>query len=204
MFAGGLGAGIVVAVLEYFLQFRRERWVRKKEFLEHQLQLYGPAYCLVAQNRDAFDRSRKINKAGTEEYSGKANVSGEDIKKMIEVSNEHITQTVRENNEKFFDLLNKNLHFLDPDDVTLVIQFFRDYRYLQVESSEDKGTELPLGVALRLERISFMRPELIDRIERKFHKKQTEYRHMLEIKSRINLLEKLWQWLKSKIGKKEN
>jgi hypothetical protein len=191
LLAGGLGAGVVIAIVEYILGFRRERWLRRKEFLEQQLQLYGPAYCLVAQNRDAFDRYNEIHKAGEEQYSGRADARGEDISKTIEVANEHIWQTVEQNNERLFDMLNKNLHFLDPDDVDLIVQFFKDYRFLQVETSRDKGTELPLSIAQKLDSISFTRPELIDKIEQKFRKKQDEYRHMLKIENRVNLVKRL-------------
>lgn len=176
--AGGAGAGVTVALVESWLHFGRERWQRRKEFLEHQLHLYGPAYALIAQNRDAFDRIRKIH-ASSEKHHRGVSGAGEAVDDTIEVGNQHIREVVEPNNVRLERLFNDNLHFVDPGDIELVTQFLHDMNNARVEANRGKGPKLPMSIKLDLPLISFMRPELIERFERQFRAKQAELRRML-------------------------
>ncbi|MBI4355922.1 MAG: hypothetical protein HY597_05720 [Candidatus Omnitrophica bacterium] len=173
-----LASGVVAAATTATLQFRSVRWERRKEFLEHQLRLYGPAYALIAQNRDAFERIKSIHVQGEKRLSGVIGAE-KDIDATIAVANEHIRRIVLSNNEILEDMLKKNLHFIDPDDIQLVTQFFHDMANLKVETSADVGTKLPLLMALDLPNISFMRPGLIECFEQRFRQKQVQFREML-------------------------
>ncbi len=173
-----LGLGICTAAVQSWLQFRREQWQRRKEFLEHQLQVYGPAYALISQNRDAFNRIRQIHEVSQQKYSGVIGAT-EDVEKTFQIANEHIYQVVEENNVKLDKLFNANLHWLDPKDIDLVTQFLHDRNNARVEYAKRGGAKLPPTVAMDLPSISFIRPELIQRFEARFRAKQGELQTLL-------------------------
>lgn len=189
LFATFFSGSFVGSLLQNYFQSKKEKLERKTQFLEQQLRLYGPLYSLVVQNEDAFGRIEEIRNVAKKEFTGRVSddprfkgqeTRTDEIEQTIDVQNAHIKETVLVNNEKMSQLLSENLQLVDPDDIELVTQFFRDYNYYKVEVPEDKGTRLPVLIALNISEISFMRPELIDRVKQKFVVKHHEFRKYLE------------------------
>jgi len=188
LFLTFLSGSFAGSLLQNYFQSRKDKIETRRRFLESQLQLYGPLYSLVVQNEDAFRRIEEIRNVAKKEFSGgvsdaprfKAQETRTDeIEQTIDVQNAHVRETVLVNNGKIFNILSKKLHLVDPDDIGLVTEFFRDYNYYKVEVPEDKGTKLPLLIAINIDQISFMRPEFIDRVKQKFDAKQRELKKFL-------------------------
>jgi len=160
-----LSSGLAVAGAEAWLRFHYDQRYRRKEYLGHQLQLYGPIFALTAQNRDTFGRVNSILDQG--------NATD------VAVANSHIRQVIIPNCDRVEEELRKNPHFLDPEDIPLVIQFFHHQNNRRVEGSSGKGTTLSIQLVRELGRISYMPPQFIERFEQKFQTKQKQPREML-------------------------
>lgn len=153
-----------------------ERRKRKLDDIGTQLEkLYAPLYCLIVQNESAFERFREIMQKGGEIYSSRQSPT-EDVKPTIETANEHINKTVMSNNERIYELVNKNFHLLDDEDVELMESFLKDHNRLNVEVDErTKEIKLPLTVSINIKPVSYGRPELINRVKKRFFEKRQEY-----------------------------
>lgn len=206
LFLSFLSGSFVGSLLQNYFQSKKDRLERTRKFLEQQLRLYGPLYSLVVQNEDAFRRIEEIRDVAKKEFSGRVSAEPrfkaqetrtDEIEQTIDVQNAHIKQTVLVNNGEIFKILADNLHLVDPDDIELVTQFFRDYNYYKVEVPEDKGTKLPPLIAINIGQISFMRPELIDRVKQKFASKQRELRKILKVQRQSFLLKLIKKYFRN-------
>ncbi len=179
--SAAIGAGLVVALIDWFRTARRDKAERRVAQLSEQIQhLYGPIYYLVTLNKAFFDLSRDVQKAGSRVFSGKTWSSSSQpvitkmIDETIQVSNQYI-QMVVENNEKIMAILDSNIHLATIDDVGNITAFVRDYYRLKVETTttmrnaeRKEEPHLPLQVVLELPRISFLDPKFIAFIERRY------------------------------------
>ena len=189
LLGSAIGAGIIVTLMEYWLGMRRERWQKKRDSLEHQLLLYGPAYCLIFQIHDAIKRAREIERVAEKVQEEKTyavepgswtpeqmNAWWQDFMKVEGVWQSYLKDIVNVSRKCLYERLRDNLHFLDPDDVELARQFFQDYNFAQVEKPE----ALPQGVAPRLEPYYLIRPDFEKQIEEKFKAKRQELLEMVQ------------------------
>lgn len=187
VFLGGLLSGGIGGILvnRWFIA-RAEKRQRKLEFIKRQLQdLYGPLYFLTSQNSRLFGLARQIHKAYQEEYVDKQ-YSQEELaqervtqgaEKAIEISNQYIQQT-KEYNRRIQDLLRKNYHLVDPDDIELLSEHLTDFTRMET-AVDESGLQMPMEIYKHLGGISFMRPQFIELIEKRFLAKQQERKELL-------------------------
>jgi len=190
--SAAIGAGLIVALIDWFRTYRRERRERHISVLRKQIQhLYGPIYCLVLQNKTCFQSSADISKAAKEVYSGKnwtpsaQKTVEKEINNTIDIQNKYIEPVMR-NNEKIMNILDNNIHFAEIEDYAKFAIFIKDYHRLQIETginlkreketdgaNRDKG--LPFPVAMKLPEISFMDPNFTEMVENRFREIKNEY-----------------------------
>jgi hypothetical protein len=102
----------------------------------------------------------------------------EEINNIITTGSNYVTP-VSEVNEKIKELLDLNFAYIDPDDVTLFMDFFYEH-YLRGKT-ETREHPIPLEVHMEMGDISFLRPEFIKRVEMKFLKKQRKLRSKIKL-----------------------
>ena len=89
----------------------------------------------------------------------------------IDVGNTYIERVVK-NNERVMDILEKNWHLVDADDVEVLSHFQVDYTRYHVEAKGPGRKDVPLPVVMKLGPIPFMHPDVIARVRETFRKKR--------------------------------
>ena len=191
--SAAIGAGLIVAFIDWLRTYRRERRERHISVLREQIQhLYGPIYYLVQQNKTCFQASDDISKAAKEEYSGKnwapsaLKTVEKEIKNTIDTQNEYVELVMR-NNEKIMNILNNNMHLAELEDYEKFSIFIKDYFRLQIETGKilkekkeadetNSDQKLPIAVVLKLPEISFMDPNFAYMVEKRFREIKNEYK----------------------------
>lgn len=177
-----LGGGLVVALLGWFKDYLSERKARKISILQDQLQkLYGPLEFFSSQNESFFNLNEKILRAYLDEFGGKNWAHDEETQRIlkenrtttIDVANAYV-RLVTTNNDKILEILRNNYAHIDPDDIDIFAQFIVDYNRLKTETAYDGGPQIPPEIYNRMGSISFMRPEFMHRIKKKFNAKKKE------------------------------
>jgi len=183
-----LGGGTVSALINWMLINFSDKKDRKIKFLDEQIiKLYGPLYYLVIQSEKLFQLNNKFIEAFNKEYVIK-NWSMEKYTKEIltnettitlETANKYI-RLVEKNNEKMKDIIDKSFYLLDPDDIDVVMVFFEHYTRLDIEKDTDGKITIPFQIYTHIGDISFLSPEIIEKIKKKFLNKKQKIEKLLK------------------------
>lgn len=183
-----LGGSAAAAVITILYQEKSTSRQRQMEFLNTQLRnLYGPLYFFTSQNERLFKLSRKILGAYNAEFIDKqwAEESMNDVRKeanaTIDLSNEYVQMVVK-NNVKVIEILQKNWQLIDWDDIPIFSQFQVDFiRFkTEVEEKAQRGTRTTFLVHEHLGNISYMRPDMIKRVEDKWEVKRNQIASLMK------------------------
>jgi hypothetical protein len=182
-----LGGGLVAGLLDWWRAARSERRSRRIEFVRLQLQeLYGPLQFFASCNAELFELIDKLLKAYNQEYV-KRQWSRDQatqyqvrqaVSQTIDIANQYIEQ-VKENNEHILTILKNRYSLIEPTDVEVFRQFIVDYTRLKTEI-EGGRLKTPFEIYQHLGSISFMRPEFIKAVDKRFNEKRAELDKLLD------------------------
>ena len=96
----------------------------------------------------------------------------------LDIANQYIEQ-VKENNEHIMAILESHYSLIEPADIEICTQFIVDYTRLKTETDES-GLKTPFEIYQHLGNISFMRPEFIEAVDKRFKEKKTELEKLLK------------------------
>ncbi len=191
LLGGGIGAALVTALFQIWYSMRQSEF----QIIQNQLSgLYGPLYYFTCLNKAMFDLYNKYHVAYDKEHKDKniAPEAAEDFQKeavaMLEEANSYINTEVMQNNEKIIVLLENNWHLIDSDDVEIFSRFQIDISRLK--RAEDQTLRTALSIKKHIGSVSFMRPEMIDRVKEKWSLKR----------KRVEQLTKGWSLFRRTIG----
>lgn len=186
LLGGGAVGGVVVGVLNLLNTNRLERKRKRIEFIRLQLQeLYGPLQFLTSCNAQLFKLTNKlheaynaeyVNKKWSEEYNTQERVT-QGALQTIDISNEYVKQAV-DNNGHILEVLTNHYSLIEPADAEVFAQFVVDYTRSKTEHSAS-GLKMPLEIYHHLGDVSFMRPEFIAAVDKRFKEKQAELEKLL-------------------------
>ena len=183
-----LGGGFVAGLLDWWRAARSERKTRRIEFITLQLQeLYGPLQFFASCNAKLFELSDRFQKAYTQEYVEKQysrqqatrNWLKQATSQTLDIANQYIEQ-VKENNEHILAILESRYSLIEPADIEVCAQFIVDYTRLKTETDESGRLKTPFEIYQHLGDISFMRPEFIKAVDKRFNEKKAELDKLLE------------------------
>lgn len=179
-----LGGGLVVGLINLWHSSRQERKRRRIESMRSELQeLYGPLQFFTSSNSQLFKLADKLHEAYTREYVDKrwsdsaSERVNKDAQQTLDLSNQYIRQAV-ENNGHIVEILTRNYALIEPDDAEVFAQFIVDYSRGKTEYGES-GLKTPLEIYEHLGSVSFMRPEFIGAVDRRFKAKKAELKNLL-------------------------
>lgn len=179
-----LGGGLVVGLLNLWHTNRQEHKRRRIESIRSELEeLYGPLQFFTSANSQLFNLADKLNEAYTDEYVNKrwSDSARESVREAaqqtLDLSNQYIKQVV-ENNRHILEILTRNYALIDPDDTEVFAQFIVDYTRGKTEYGES-GLKTPFEIYERLGSVSFMRPEFITAVDKRFKAKKAELKKLL-------------------------
>ena len=177
-----LGGGIAVAIIEWIRKIAAEKESRKIEYLSIQLKnLYGPLYCFSSYAEQLFELSNNIQKLYKTEYEdqkwSQEKTTQENIE--IETTNTRNISTsyilkVKSNNCVLQKIIEENYSYIDLDDIDIFQNFIRNITRYKTEYDESDNLLLPHRIFIKLDNISFLRPEFIERVRFKYNMKQKE------------------------------
>jgi hypothetical protein len=172
-----LGGGMAVAVGNWIHAGSVARREKTVAHIGAQLkELYGPLYYFTNQNARLFDLCHKFDEAYTAEISSKnwspdtrtqASVN-EEASATIAISNEYI-RCVEKNNDSVANLLEREWHLIDSDDIEDFSAFLVHHVRLKTEYGGSLKT--PFMVYKHVGAISYMPPAMLERVESKFRAK---------------------------------
>jgi hypothetical protein len=183
-----LGGGLVTALLNWWSSARSERKKRRIEFIRSQLQeLYGPLQFFTSCNAQLFELNRNFHEAYTHEYIGKQwsreyntrDRVSQAASQTIDIANQYVEQVV-ENNEHILEILMSHYSLIEPADIEAFAQFIVHYTRLKTEIDEAGRLKTPFEIYQHLGDISFMRPEFIESVDRRFREKKAELERLLK------------------------
>ena len=96
----------------------------------------------------------------------------------IGISNEYIQQVV-ENNERILEILTNHYSFVDPADTEIFARFLVDYARHKTEYGEG-ALRTPIAIYNLVGDVSFMRPEFIEAVDKRFKEKQAALQKLLK------------------------
>jgi hypothetical protein len=185
--SGGLVGGVVVALLDWWRISRSERHARQVEFIRLQLQnLYGPLQFFTSCNAKLFEMNDGFQKAYTQEYVEKQwsqeyntqeNVNRA-ASQALDIANEYIEQ-VKKNNVHILAILESQYSLIETTDIEVFTQFVVDYTRMNTEVDETGRLETPFEIYQHLGSISFMRPDFINAVDKRFKEKKSELEKLL-------------------------
>lgn len=177
-----LGGGVSGALINWIRADRSEKRERQIRFIDDQIRkLYGPLYYLVLQSEKLFILSRKFHDFYKQEYIEKKwsvdentqKILGEETTETLNIANEYI-KIVEKNNIKIKELLDNSYAFLDRDDIETMALFYEDHVRLTTEKDNNGNIRIPFRIYKHVGDISFLRPEVIERIKDKFLSKKQQ------------------------------
>jgi len=183
-----LGGGVVVAVLDWVRTTQSERKARRIEHVRSQLQsLYGPLQFFTSQNARLFELNDNFQKAYTKEYVEKKWSQAESTQKRVsqwasetlQIANQYI-ELVLKNNVSILGILENHYALIEPADVEIFSRFVVDHTRMKIEIGEAGQLKTPFEIYEHLGEISFMRPEFIGAVEKRFKEKQIELGKLLK------------------------
>lgn len=172
-----LGSGVGVAIVTALFQIWATMRQGELQIIQNQLSgLYGPLYYFTCLNKALFDLYNDYHKAYDEEFKD-TNIAPESMESfkeeataLLDEANSYINTEVMQNNAKIIELLEKNWHLIDPDDVEIFSKFQIDMARLK--RSEGQSFRAAISLKERLGNVSFMRPDMIERAEAKWRLKR--------------------------------
>ena len=183
-----LGGGIVSALINWVRAERADKKERRIRFLDDQIRkLYGPLYYFVSQSEKLFELNKRFHDAYTKEYVEKKysieeytrKILEEETKETLDIANKYIA-IVENNNLRVKEILNNNYSLIDPDDIELFLLFYEDHIRLVSERDEEGRIKTPLRIYQQIGHIAFLRPEVIERVKKKFLNKKKELEDLLK------------------------
>lgn len=177
-----LGGGTVAGILNWLRSVSSEKKGRQAAYLSEQIQnLYGPLFFFTSQNEDMFNLNASFQTAYSAEYVNQKwsqdphtqESVRADTSITLDIANCYVS-VVKANNDKIMELLTEKYSYIDPEDVETFKQFIVDYTRLKTEINEEGTLETPFMVYKRIGDISFMRPEVIELVRRRFHEKKRQ------------------------------
>ncbi|MFC1488590.1 hypothetical protein ACFL6B_01950 [Thermodesulfobacteriota bacterium] len=172
-----LGSGVGVAVVTAIFQIWTTMRQGELQIIQNQLSgLYGPLYYFTCLNKALFDLYGDYQGAYGKEFKDTniAPESTEYFKKeataILDEANSYINTEVMQNNAKIIELLEKNWHLIDIDDVEIYSRFQIDMARLK--RSEGQSFRTAISLSEHLGDVSFMRPNMIERVEAKWRLKR--------------------------------
>ena len=181
------GGGVIAAIAAAILNNRSESRRRRVEFISLQLQeLYGSLQFFTTCNEELFKLTDKLSKAYTVEYIDKTYSDNQltqerlaqSTSRTLDLSNEYVRQVVQ-NNERILEILTNHYSLIDLADAEVFAQFIVDYTRHKTESGES-GLRAPFEISNHLGAVSFMRPEFIEAVDKRFKEKQAELKKLLK------------------------
>jgi len=174
-----LSGALVATIVTLFIGGLRARRDRKIAWLQDQLRLlYGPISCLTNQSRQLFKLIEKIHDEHQKSFSGQHTVDDTGQEALVKMSEHTIdlgnlyADRVVKNNARVMEIIDTHWHLADSADRDVFSQFQLEYiRYL-TECKEGGTRGVPMRIVLELGPISFMRPEMISRVDATFQEKQ--------------------------------
>jgi len=179
-FVVALFGGFMGAMITVWSQRSLASIERKRERIHAQLTyLYGPIYYYVHQNKKLFEINKKIMEAYDKEFIGKtwspdANAQKNLNGTTLELANSYVDEVVK-NNEKIKESLDKCFGLCDPADIESFSLFYEHYIRYKIELDESGKLETPMQIYKYVGDISFMRPEFMEKMEKRCEAKQKEY-----------------------------
>lgn len=181
-----LGGGLVAGLLDLWKTNRSEHKRRQIEFIEMQLQrLYGPLQFLTSCSAQLLRLAGGLHDAYQAEYVGKhwsqeSNTRErvrEGAKQTIDMANQYIGQ-VEENNTRIRQILADQYSLIEPNDAEVFARFIADHTRRKTEFGEST-LHLPPEIYDHLGNVSFLRPEFIELVDRRFTEKKAELAKLL-------------------------
>jgi hypothetical protein len=191
LLVGGF-AGTGLSILTQYLSEKKERYLT---YVKEQLdKLYGPLYFLAKQNEKLFELNKRLSDAYTKEFIEKKwsenaytqNSLNEDASVTIEIMNKYISQ-VEPNNLQIKKTLDENYAYSDPEDIDVFMLFYEHLVRLSTEKGSTGKLATPILIYKHLGGISFLRPEVAERIEEKYLDKKEELNRLIGRKSNKKL-----------------
>ena len=163
------GVAIVTALFQIWATMRQG----ELQIIQNQLSgLYGPLYYFTCLNKALFDLYGDYHKAYDKEFK-ETNIARESMETfkreataLLDEANSYINSEVMQNNGKIVELLEKNWDLIDSDDVEMFSRFQIDMARIKRSEGQTFGTAFSLKE--HLGNVSFMRPNLIERVEVKW------------------------------------
>lgn len=173
LLGSSVGAAVVTALFQIWHSMRQG----ELQIIQNQLGgLYGTLYYFTCLNKALFELYKDYHKAFDKEFKVK-NVARGSMKAfekeaiaMLEEANSYIDTEVMQNNAKIINLLEKNWHLIDPDDVEIFSEFQIDMARLKRAKGQNFRTAL--STREHIGSVSFMRPKMIKRVEEKWRLKR--------------------------------
>jgi len=171
-----LGSGAVVALINWAQVGRSKKRDRKIDFLDKQIRdLYGPLYYFVSSSEKLLELNKRLHTAYEKEYvDTRYSLDGEVQKKInieasatLEIGNNYI-KGVEKNSKKIKEILDNCYSLIDPNDIEIFSLFHEHYTRFNVEIAGNRISTMPLKIYEDMGKISFLRPEFIDRIKKQF------------------------------------
>ena len=175
-----IGGGTVSAILNWIRSNRAEFREREAKYLELQLiKLYGPLYNLTLQNKKMLEIEREFREVYKTEYidtqysddQRTRELVSKEANKTIELQNKYISLII-ENNRKIKELLDSNFVYLDTEDVDPYLNFFYEHYTRYQTEIDEQGLVTPFSIYQQIGDVSFVRPEFMESVEKKYKKKK--------------------------------
>lgn len=188
-----LGGGVLVGIFEWIRTRISEKEARKYDFLTDQLRnLYGPLYFLTSQNKGLFKLYNDYHEAYKKEYievewsqdKDTRNSLKEEMDAFFKISNSYM-DIVKENNDELIRIMADNYTYIDPKDIESFQQFVVDYNRMKNEIDRPDGLHVHLKINQHVGKISFMRPNFIGMIEKRFKFKYQQLKDMQTVEPRF-------------------
>ncbi len=172
LLGSSLGAALVTAGFQIWNSMRQGELQNIQDKLRW---LYGPLFSFTRLNEDLFNLQRNIMEACAKEYGDtrptpeNAQDLQQQVNQVFEEANYYVETEVIQNNEKIIPLLEKYWYLIDFDDV----EIFSQFRIDAIMYKRIKGQTIKTALIIKrhLGNISFMRPEMIERVKKKFASK---------------------------------
>jgi len=172
LLGSSLGAALVTAGFQIWNSMRQGELQNIQDKLKW---LYGPLFFFTRLNEDLFNIYRKYQEACAKEYKDKlptpenAQDLQQQLDQLLQEGNSYIETEVIQNNDKIIPLLEKYWYLIDFDDVEIFSQFLIDM--IMYKRIKDQTIRTALIIKKHIGSISFMRPEMIERVKEKFGSK---------------------------------
>lgn len=182
-----LGGGVVVAVGNWIHATRSAQRSGELDRLRQQLEVvYGPCFFFTCQNEKMFDLNKSIQDAYSAHFGDKQwsldqrtrELVRREAKDTLDLANEYVSR-VNKNNERVMEILERGWHLIVSDDIPIFAQFQVDFTRMETEIHGKMRNTLPLEIYKQVGDISFMRPEMIERVKQKVESKQSRIASLL-------------------------